>query len=506
MENPNELGNSLRGISIAKNTIFNLLGYGIPVLFAIFLIPPLITGLGIERFGLLTLAWMVIGYFSFFDFGIGKSLTKIIAEKAYSDEAYKIPGIFWNSLLLILFISIIISLILYFLIPTLITYFFKLSDELLSEAINTFYILTLSIPIVTTNTAVRGFLEAYHKFGIINILRTFLGVFTFLGPLLVLYLTNSLFWIVVFLLFIRIVIWFLYLYKCFTVNENLKKEFKLKFEFEAIKPVLRLSIWITIVNIVGPIILYSDRFLISSIVSVASVTFYSTPYELVTKLLLLPSALVAVLFPAFSASYIHTPEVTKKLFLRGMKFVSIILFPVVLVIVTFAYEGMNLWLGREFAEKSTLILQFLAIGIFFSSISSIPSNFFQGVGKPKIPAILNLIELPFYLFGMYYSIFSFGIKGAAVFWLIAATIDCIINLILARIIFSINLEIKLITFLVIFIFAGLIPPFYIVELFFIKVIYTLILTILFIMVVWKYFLSDEEKGFIKTKIRLLLNR
>lgn len=52
-------------ISIAKNTIFNLIGYGVSLLFAVFLIPRLIHHLGDERFGLLSIVWIVIGYFSF---------------------------------------------------------------------------------------------------------------------------------------------------------------------------------------------------------------------------------------------------------------------------------------------------------------------------------------------------------------------------------------------------------------------------------------------------------
>ena len=72
------------GRTVAKNTIYNLFGYGVPLIVAVVLIPPLIKGLGEERFGILNLAWVVIGYSSFFDFGIGRSLTKIIAEKAKS--------------------------------------------------------------------------------------------------------------------------------------------------------------------------------------------------------------------------------------------------------------------------------------------------------------------------------------------------------------------------------------------------------------------------------------
>ena len=66
------------GRLIARNTFYNLLGYGIPLIFALVLIPPLISKLGTERFGVLNLIWMVVGYFSFFDFGFGKGWIKSI--------------------------------------------------------------------------------------------------------------------------------------------------------------------------------------------------------------------------------------------------------------------------------------------------------------------------------------------------------------------------------------------------------------------------------------------
>jgi len=70
-----------QGRLLARNTILNVLGYSLPMLVAIFAIPPLVKGLGTERFGILTLAWVIIGYLSLFDLGLGRALTKLVAEK-----------------------------------------------------------------------------------------------------------------------------------------------------------------------------------------------------------------------------------------------------------------------------------------------------------------------------------------------------------------------------------------------------------------------------------------
>ena len=479
------------GSSIAKNTIYNLLGNIIPAIFALVFIPLLIKGLGTERFGILSIAWMIIGYFSFFDFGIGKGLTKIIAEKIGSNQSDQIAKIFWTSLFLMVSISLLASVLISFFIPSLVN-IFNISKNLRQETTSIFYILAVAIPIVTTMTGLRGLLEAHQKFATINIMKVFLGMFTFLGPLLVLLITNSLFWIIVFLVFIRIIMWILYLFHCLRVQEKIRKEIKI--DFKSVKPVLKFSIWITLGNIIAPIILYSDRFLIGALISVVAITYYVTPYELVTRLLMIPVALSGVLFPIFSASYVNDPETTKKIFFRGVKFIFLTMYPFILLIITFSYEGIELWLGKDFAIHSSLILQLLATGILMNSLSLIPNNFFQGIGKPKIPTLINLIEFPFYILIMWFSIKFNGIKGAAFAFMIMASIDAIIMYIAAHKMSMIKLGSKFYVLPFVIMMFLLIVPFFMIGFLF-KIIFALGFLSIFISVAWKHFFTPEEKLF-----------
>ena len=306
--------------------------------------------MGEERFGILSLAWVVIGYFSFFDFGIGKALTKIIAEKIGLNKKEEIPRYFWTSFFLMLIISFIGAAVLFFFVPTIVFKVFKISAVLQDETLYTFYLLTLSIPIVTTTAGIRGLLEAYQRFGVINVIRTFLGVSSFLVPLICLYFTKSLFWIVVFLIIIRVIVWILYLAQCFKLNNELRT--KLYFEPDLIKPIFKLSGWMTVSNITVPLIVYMDRFLIGALVSAAAIAYYTTPYEVVSKLLVIPGAITGVLFPTFSANYSSNPDFIKKIVLKAIKYIFVVLFPIILIIVSFAHEGLSLWLGVKFADES----------------------------------------------------------------------------------------------------------------------------------------------------------
>jgi O-antigen/teichoic acid export membrane protein len=480
--------NLFSGKSVAKNTVYNLLGMGLPLILAVALIPPLISGFGEERFGILNLAWIVIGYFSLFDFGIGRTLTKIVAEKLGLKKNGEIPSLFWTSMFMMLGVSIVGMFIFFYLSPILVYDILNISVNLQQETLNTFYLIAFSIPIVTTSAGLRGVLEAYQKFGIVNVIRVILGAFTFIGPLVCLIFSDSLFWVVLFLIFLRMIVWGVYLFYCFKLVAGLRNE--IRFNTKEVKPIVKLSGWMTLSNLLGPLITYSDRFLIGALLSTAAITYYATPYEFITRMLLIPSAVVGVLFPVFSASFINNPVFSRKLFLTGIKFILIIAFPVILFIVTFAYEGMYLWLGQAFAENSSLVLQFLALGILFNSIAFFPYTFLQSTGKAHVPAYLYIAELPVYLILMWYGIRNYGINGAAFIWLVRMVIDSALLLFFTNKIIKIKLDFRY-PVLALVLLCSLIPL--LLDDLMLKTIVLVLIMSVFILYIWKYFLQKEEK-------------
>jgi len=493
---------TISGNLLLKNSAYNFAGSIAPLFVALFTIPFLVKGLGEEKFGILSLAWVVIGYFSLFDFGIGRTLTKIVAEKIGLEEIDKIPGLFWTALFLMFIISLIGSIILLIGSPYLVINIFNISKEYQEQSIYTFYTLALSIPIVTTTAGLRGVLEAYQKFGMINLLRSVLGVFTFVGPLICLIFTNDLFVVVLVLSLFRLIIWIFYYLECNKLNTI--KNAEIKIVKSLIKPILKTSTWMSVSNLVGPIILYVDRFLIGAIISAVAVAYYTTPYEVVTKLLIIPSALASVLFPAISSNYKTNPEYTNKLFFKSIKYISIILFPIVLIISTFAYEGLNFWLGLNFANSSTLVLQLFAVGIFLNSIAFFPFTYLQSIGRADITAKIHLFELPLYLILMWYFIPRFGIIGAALVWLIRIIIDTFLLFYFTQKVFNKKTEIKFrINSNLIFVLFSLIvvlSSIFISGITF-KLIFVLTVLLTFSIIVWKKILEPEDLSFIFSKIK-----
>jgi O-antigen/teichoic acid export membrane protein len=73
-------------MSIKKNVLWNLFGSATPLLVGVVVIPYIYKEIGIERIGVLTIIWALIGYFSIFDFGLGRAITQRIASLAAHDS------------------------------------------------------------------------------------------------------------------------------------------------------------------------------------------------------------------------------------------------------------------------------------------------------------------------------------------------------------------------------------------------------------------------------------
>jgi len=188
----------------------------------------------------------------------------------------------------------------------------------------------------------------------------------------------------------------------------------------------------TVSNIVGPLMVTLDRFLIGSLLSVGAVAYYATPYEVVTKIWIIPGAAVAVMFPAFSTCFVQDRSRAALLYGRSVKYLLLVLFPLVLLVVVLAQDGLRLWLGAEFAQHSARVLQWLAVGVFINSIAQVPFALLQGVGKPDLTAKLHLIELPLYIGVLWWLTKSYGIEGAAIAWTARVAFDSLILFVLAK--------------------------------------------------------------------------
>jgi O-antigen/teichoic acid export membrane protein len=418
------------GRLLARNTLWNLVGQGAPLVAAVVALPPIIRGLGIDRYGVLSLVWMFVGYFSFLDLGLGRVLTKLLAEQLGRVSGEALAKEIWTAWSLILGLGLVGAVVIAAIAPWLVYRVLKIPPELQAETLQTIYLLAGTLPLVVSSAGLAAILAAQQRFGLLNAVAIPQGVCSILGPLLVLPFSHSIFAVALTLTAVRLAAWLAYLLLCFRVMPAIARVVAL--ERSAVMPLIRFGSWMTVSNVVGPVMVYMDRFLVGALVSTTAIAYYATPYDVATKLLIIPGALVAVLFPAFSSSITNDRIRAARLFGRGTTYTMLALFPLSLLIVTLAQPLLTLWLGATFAQQSTRVLQWLTIGVFLNGLAQFPFALLQAAGRPDLTAKLHLVELPCYCLVVFILIRTYGIEGAAIAWFGRVLVDTIALFLMAR--------------------------------------------------------------------------
>ncbi|QCT22033.1 flippase [Jejubacter calystegiae] len=395
-------------MSLIKNSGLNIGGYIIPTLIAIPALGFLSRSLGSEQFGIFTLAMAIVGYASIFDVGMTRSVIREIS--IYRDNEQEKNKIISTALIVVMILGCIGSLVMSC-SASFISEFLKISVDLKSSVVSSLKILSLAIPIFLVNQVLLAFLEGEEKFLNINIQKLISSSFLAGLPALLVFIFNhSLSYAISGLLLGRV----LALFVNVLFSLSLLRKIGLRFYKENFIRLVKFGGWITVSNIISPLMSYFDRFIVSNLQGAHLVAFYSAPSEGVTRLSIIPGALSRAIFPKLS--YAKNYSDRQRQINLGYKLLLGVCIPIVIVGIVFSQQILTIWLGKEYAGISSDIFQVLLIGFLFNSVAQIPFATIQALGKAKVTACLHLAEVTPYLLLLYILIAQFGILGAAYAW------------------------------------------------------------------------------------------
>jgi len=412
----------IHGRMVARNALLNLAGQGLPLVVAVFAMPVVIGGLGPERFALLSFAWVALGYFSIFDLGLGRAATKLVSEAIGQGQDRRVPRIVWTAVVGQTGLGILGCLVLVAGTPLLVDHVLRAPPTLVIEARTTFYVLALSIPCVLVASSFRGLLEALQRFDLVSIVRATFLIATFLVPVLGVLLEWSLPGIVVFLVVAQALAATAYLCLCLRAVPQLRAGIVI--DRSELRLLTWFGGWVTVSSIVSPLLVYMERFMIGMLLSISAVTYYAAPHEIAARLLIVPASLVGTLFPALttlrSQGDSHRSDAITA---RSIKYLLLLLTPIVTVSAVYARDILGVWLGQDFASKSTGVLQLVSFAVLVNSLAFVPFTLLQAQGRPDLTAKFHLVELPIQILLVLVCVRLGGITGAAVAWSARVTLD-----------------------------------------------------------------------------------
>ena len=408
---------------IVKNISLNFLIQGITFVVGIVTIPTIIRGIGVDRFGILTIIWSIIGYSCLFDLGLGRALTQVVSSKLGEGKEDEVPSVIWTSLILIFVLGILAAVAVYALAPVLVN-FIKVPQQFHQETLQSLQLLSLSLPFLIFVFGFKGVLESYQKFDYTNWLRIPILISNYVIPIFLLHYYQSLTALVLVLALGRILTCFGYFWAVAKTVDNFFGHIRVSKEHFI--SLFRFGGWLTVSSIINPFMSYLDRFLISGLLTSQVVAYYATPYDVLSKLSIVSAAVMSVIFPALTTEFARRTGRARQLYNKTLASLALILLVPVLVAIFLAKPLITVWIGANFAEQSFQLAQLLALYFFVSCLNTVPYSVIQSLGRSDVTAKINLVEFPIYLAALFICVKQMGIIGAPIGALVRIILDSIL--------------------------------------------------------------------------------
>jgi O-antigen/teichoic acid export membrane protein len=388
----------------------NLFGFVIPLLVQLLTVPFYLELIGSERYGVMALIWLVLGYFGFFDLGFGQAMANRLASLP-ENAVHERQKVFWTGTCLSVTAGIAGGLVVMIVSHPIFTHFLSVPGSLTDEVRRSLPLLAVALPVVTAISAFSGALQGCEAFKPLNLGQTIGAVLYQVLPLAVAAVFSvSLPGLIAAAIAGRIVSAVLLLLACL---RRFDRSLQPKLTVAEARALFGFGSWVTLGGILGPLFMLLDRMVIGSVLGMQAVTIYTVPYNFILRIGVLPSSLQNALFPRFASM----PADNALALLKSSVFLVACLMTPILVIVILAIKPFLIfWIGNDLGTPAALVGQIVAIGFWFNAMSFVPFSYVQSRGRPDLPAKCHLLEMILYLPLLFLATQQFGVAGTAAVW------------------------------------------------------------------------------------------
>ena len=394
-------------MSIRRNTTHNIFGSIVPLAVSLVSIPVYLELIGEARYGVLAIAWVLLGYLGLLDLGLGRATAQSIAALNKRPSAERAQT-FWTALALNVGLGIIGSVLIW----PIATYFFEnvfnAVDVPRAEMEAVVPWLILAVPMATASGVLTGALQGRERFLELNLISVFGTVLFQLLPLAVAVLFGAdLGTLLPAALFCRLLTLLILFERC---GHHIVEGHAPTFSRTRANQLLRFGGWVTVTSFVGPWMTVLDRFIIGAISGATAVAYYTIPFQLGERSTIISGALSSALFPRFASV---RSEEEQRLALEGLRALVVIMTPVVVAGILLMGPFLKWWITPELAQRSALVGQIILLGFWVNGFAKIPYAQLQARGRPDLVAKCHLSEALPYFCLLWLGLNNFGLAGAA---------------------------------------------------------------------------------------------
>lgn len=404
-------------MALQRNTLYNLASVVIPTLVTLLTTPLYLQLIGEARYGVMALVWVLLGYFGLSDLGLGPALARQLACQRGEDCKSLIHCALLSSLAL----GLLGGLSLWGLgLLGLHAGLFSGPHALEPEISSALWLSLPLVPVVTLSSVFSGALQGRERFLALNLCNTLTAVGALLLPLLLAWCgLLALPWLLGAVLLARLLtlLLALKLVEC--------SWWPLQPAWHELRGLLQVGGWLALSNVLSVVMNTTDRSLIAGSQGVQAVTWYGIPFNLLTRVTLLPVSLMGALFPRLSAADDAQRQHLALLSLRGICWLML---PLVMTGICLLQPFLDLWLGEDFRQRALLAGLLLLPGIWMNSLAQVPYYQLQAAGHTARLLRIHLLELPFYILALLLGLQLWGVAGAALAWSLRVALDAVLML------------------------------------------------------------------------------
>jgi len=414
---------------VARNALLSLLTQVAPLIVALFAIPILLAHLGIARFGVLSLGWVVLGYATALDLGVARAATKRIAQSLGGDQPQLLERIGPTALGVNLMLGLAGGMLFAFAAPVFVSGVLRTPPDLVEDTYRALLVVAAGIPVILLHSATRGVLEGAQRFDLVAIVAIPSSVLSYLLPAVGAAQGAPLWVLVLMIVFVRLIA--VASYASLWRRAAPTVRFFAFPERDLAIALLRYGGWLTISNATSPVVLYGERAVVGATLGITGLGLYVIPYEVAARFAVVPGAIYAAVFPAFSTVAGRVAADVAAIYRRSVGFVLLVLSPLTTMVIALSADLLRIWLGGDIATKTAVPLQLFAAGALANSLAYIPLALLQASGRPDLPAKLQIVEIiPTFLVTWFLS-GNLGLPGAALAWFLRMATDTVLLFILA---------------------------------------------------------------------------
>ena len=407
---------------IKVNFVVNLLSPITRIVVALVTVPLYLHHIGEARFGVMSIVWVLLGFFGFLDLGLSRAVTNALAKLRDAPQAHR-ARVLLTTLGLNLCLGLMGGVALYVFGGLLLNHFVSMPSEISAEVSRSLPWIACLLPLMVISAAGAGALESRELFLLVNTIQIFAMTLAQVAPVVAAIFVSPTLTVVI---PTAAVSQGLGAILVLTVVYRLEGPFSLRsVDWGEARKLLGYGGWMFATNVVYPALASADQFIIGSVMGVVAVAHYAVPMSLVQRSGAVPTAFGRTLFPRMSSLSKEAAHAlgTRALSMMAYGFAAICAPAMILSATFFRY-----WIGADFAAVAAPVAQVLFPGMWMSALSLVGFTLLQSQGRADVTGKLNMIEFLPFIAVLWSLTIAFGIVGAAAAWSLRCTVDALVML------------------------------------------------------------------------------